>query len=163
MSQVTCRLATAADAAAVAELFWLCDRHYWGDAAPSRADQAALVRERVLAEPGGSEILLAERDGTALGFASFALLYPAPQLGGQLFLKDLFVPEDGRGRGVGETLLRALAQIAVARGCRRLDWTTEDHNARALAFYDRLGARRVPEKVYFRFDGAALEDFAVGE
>ncbi len=162
MSRVTCRLATAADGAAVAQLFWLCDRHYWGAAAPSRAQQAALVRDRVLAGQPGSEILLAEQDAKALGFASFAVLYPAPELGGQVFLKDLFVPEDGRGRGIGETLLRALAKIAVARGCRRLDWTTENHNARALAFYDRLGARRVTEKVYFRFDGDSLKDFAAG-
>jgi GNAT superfamily N-acetyltransferase len=159
---VTCRLATTADRAAVADLFHLCDRHYMGDKAPSPERIADYVRTQVLTPDPTVEILLAEADRRAIGFASFALLYPGPNLGAQLYMKDLFVPEAARSRGVGLSLLRALAKIAVARGCSRLDWTAEDHNPRALAFYDRIGARRVTEKVYFRFDGETLKDFAEG-
>lgn len=162
-SGISCRLAAEADLTAVARLFHLCDRHYVGERAPSLEAVTDYVRTQVLGPERKIEILLAEADGTALGIASFALLHPGPELGAQVFMKDLFVPEAGRSRGVGETLLRALAKIAVARGCKRLDWTTEDHNPRAMAFYDRLGARRVSEKVYFRFDGAALRGFAAGE
>ena len=56
--------------------------------------------------------------------------------------------------------MRFLAQLAIKRGCVRLDWTAETDNVAALSFYDRLGARRVTEKVYFRFDGEALAAFA---
>ncbi|NIA67562.1 GNAT family N-acetyltransferase [Pelagibius litoralis] len=157
---VTCRRATTADHAAVAELFYRCDLHYWGDKAPTAEDMAAHVREHVLAETAKVEILLAEMDGKTVGFASFAVLYPAPDLGGALFLKDLFTLEAARGKGIGLTLMRELARIAVARGCVRFDWTAEDHNPRATDFYDRIGARRVTEKVYYRFDGTALRDFA---
>lgn len=162
-AEVSCRLATAADQTAVTGLFHLNDRHYWADKAASREAMAAHVRDQVLAESANIEILLAEAGGEAVGFATFAVLHPAPDLGGQLFLKDLFVPEELRGGGIGLVLLREIAKIAVARGCVRLDWTAEDYNSRALAFYDRLGARRVTEKIYYRFEGDSLKDFAAGE
>lgn len=157
---ITCRVATAADHAAVAELFYRCDLHYWGDKAPTAEAMAAHVRDHVLAETANVEIVLAEREGAAIGFASFAVLYPAPDLGGALFLKDLFTLEEARGKGVGLTLMRELARIAVARGCVRFDWTAEDYNPRAMEFYERIGARRATEKVYYRFDGDALRHFA---
>lgn len=159
-SGVACRLAKPIDHAAIADLFHENGRHYWGDAVPAREAMGVYVRNQVLAESANVEILLAEADGKALGFASFTVVHPAPDLGGQLFMKDLFVTEAARGQGLGETLLRTLAKIAVDRGCVRLDWTAEDTNPRALAFYDRLGAGRVAEKVYFRFDGEALKGFA---
>ena len=84
----------------------------------------------------------------------------APSLGGQLFMKDLFVAPEARGRGAGQALMEFLARLALARGCVRFDWTAETSNPAALAFYDRLGARRIEEKVYFRFDGEALRALA---
>ena len=167
MSGVTCRLAAAADHAALARLFHENARHYFGDKAPTLDAMTAHLRDEVLADHANVEILLAEVDGPGsasepVGFASFAVVHPAPDLTGQLFLKDLFVTAAARSGGVGEALLRALAQIAVERRCSRLDWTAEDYNPRALALYDRIGARRLPEKVYYRIDGAALKDFAGG-
>lgn len=159
-STVTCRMATAADHAAVSELFYRCDLHYWGDKAPTAEAMAKHVRGHVLAESANVEIVLAELDGKAVGFASFAVLYPAPDLGGALYLKDLFTLKESRGKGIGLVLMRELARIAVARGCGRFDWTAEDHNPRAMAFYDRIGAQQVTEKVYYRFDGDQLRRFA---
>ncbi|MGF1594944.1 MAG: GNAT family N-acetyltransferase [Kiloniellaceae bacterium] len=160
MSEVTCRLATDADHVSLGRLFHENARHYFDDKAPSLAAVTAHVRADVLAAHGGGDLLLAEQNGETVGFATFAVVYPAPGLTGQLFMKDLFVTAAARGGGIGETLLRALAKIAVERGCSRLDWTAEDYNPRALALYDRIGARRLTEKVYFRFDGTALTDFA---
>ncbi len=154
------RLAGEDDFEAVGELFYLCDLHYWGDDAPSAEAMREHVRSHVLAEKATTEILLIERDARALGFASFSVLYPAPDLGGALYLKDLFTRAEARGQGAGEALMRALAGIAVERGCCRFDWTAEDHNPRAMTFYEQLGARRVTEKVYYRFDGDRLKDFA---
>jgi len=161
-AEMTCRLATAADAGALGALFHENARHYFGDKAPALEAMVAHVRDDVLAAHANVEILLAEQGGKAIGFASFAVVHPAPDLTGQLFLKDLFVTETARGGGSGETLLRALAKIALERRCSRLDWTAEDYTPRALALYDRIGARRLPEKVYYRFDGDALRDFATG-
>jgi hypothetical protein len=60
-------------------------------------------------------------------------------------------------------LMRAVAKAGLSRGAVRLDWTAEETNPRALAYYDHLGARRLEEKVYFRFDGETLKDFAEGD
>lgn len=157
---VVCRFAGKADAAVVGELFYRCDLHYWGENAPSAKAMAAHVRDTVLADDAAVEIVLAEEDSEALGFATFTILYPAPDLGGQLYLKDLFVLDRARGKGAGLILMRFLARTALERGCVRFDWTAEDNNPRAMAFYDRIGARRVTDKVYFRFDGEALRQFA---
>jgi GNAT superfamily N-acetyltransferase len=153
------RLAGPGDAAALTELFDAVDRHYWGAAAPSRKAMAEHVRLRVLSATS-CEVALAEIDGDAVGLATFAILYPAPGPSGQLFMKDLFTLAAARGRGVGHALMAFLARLALERGCGRFDWTAETDNPETLAFYDRLGARRVEEKVYYRFDGEALKALA---
>lgn len=134
-------------------------RHYVGDAAPP--PQA--VRDnlaRALGQGGADvRVAVARDDGPAgpiAGVATVARLIPAPGAQGQLFMKDLFVRAPWRGHGVGEALMAFLARHALDQGCVRLDWTTETGNPGALAFYDRLGAMRVTEKVYFRFTGDAL-------
>jgi GNAT superfamily N-acetyltransferase len=154
----TIRSANAADLEALADLFHAMFVHYWDPGSPSRAELMRHIERDVL--PSGCEIIIAERDGRAVGLATFAVLYPGPGLGGQLMLKDLFVIAAARGSGVGKDLLAHLAKIAVARGCLRLDWTAESDNPEALAYYDRLGATRVTEKVYYRLDGDALKDWA---
>ena len=159
-NSVTTRPASGDDAALLAELFQVLFAHYRGDAAPGPAAIARHVAHDIL--PSGCEIVIAEQDGRAIGIATFAVLYPGPRLGGQLTMKDLFVRKEARGAGVGQALLRHLAGVAVARGCLRLDWTAETDNASALSFYDRLGARRVTEKVYYRVDGDLLQQWAAG-
>ena len=158
-SGIQVRLAGTGDAAALTALFHAVDRHYWGSAAPTLADMAEHVRQRVL-RATSCEIALAETEGEALGLATFAILYPAPGPGGQLFMKDLFTLPAARGRGVGHALMSFLSRLALERGCGRFDWTAETDNPGALAFYDRLGARRIEEKVYYRFDGEGLKALA---
>lgn len=146
----------------LAEAFVELHRHYVGDAAPSLQAVAANLRDEVLAPASGVRVVVARDEGRIAGLATFAILYPAPGARGQLFMKDLYVRDGWRGRGVGEAIMGLLARHAVASGCVRFDWTTETGNPGAIAFYERLGATRVTEKVYFRLDGPALEAFARG-
>lgn len=144
----------------LAQAFLELHRHYVGDAAPSPEAVARNLRDEVLAPGAGVRVLVA-RDGERIaGLATFAILYPAPDAQGQLLMKDLYVRAAWRGQGVGESLMGFLARHALARGCVRFDWTTETGNPRAIDFYERLGARRVPEKVYFRLAGEELARFA---
>jgi GNAT superfamily N-acetyltransferase len=159
---VEVRLATRADREVLVDLFHAIDVHYWGAAAPSRVAMARHVEEAVLAFRS-CEIALAEREGRAVGLATFAVLYPAPGLGGQLFMQDLFALAEMRGQGVGRALMGFLARLAVECGCVRFDWTAETDNPEALHFYDGLGARRVAEKVYYRCEGETLHRLAAGE
>jgi GNAT superfamily N-acetyltransferase len=87
-------------------------------------------------------------------------LFPAARCTPALFLKDLFVSAGARSRGVGLALMRAVARLAVDRGCSRINWNTARDNAGALAFYARLGARPWDDVVSLRVDGAALARLA---
>ncbi len=156
---LTTRIAVRQDLDTVASLLLATNRHYWGvrDGAEAASRHAA---EALLADDADCRMLLGFLHDMVVAYATFAILHPAPNEHGVLFMKDLFVLDGGRGRGVGEAMMRRIAGLAVERGCHRFDWTAETDNPRALAFYDRLAADRVTEKVYFRFAGARLADFA---
>jgi GNAT superfamily N-acetyltransferase len=102
------------------------------------------------------EALIARRRDRAVGFALYYFCYSTFLARPTLYLEDLFVLPDERRRGVGRALLRAVAGVAVRRGCGRMEWTVLDWNRSAIAFYDRLGARPMTEWTTYRLDGAAL-------
>lgn len=157
---VSFRLATAADRLILHQLFHETELHYEGHAAPSRESVAAHVDKSIIPAMTRCEILLAETAGVPAGYASFGQLYPAPNLGGQIQIKDVFVRERYRGRQIGAAIIRFLAALALERGCTRVDWTAETTNPRAIQFYDRLGVPRVESKVYYRLEGEILAAFA---
>ena len=154
------RLADPDDWPVVSDLFVELFDHYFGPEAPQPNDVERHVRETVMTAGTACEIVLAESDGRYLGIATFAVVYPAPNLHGQLVLKDLYVRRAARGQKVGRRLLQYLAKLALERNCYRVDWTAETTNPRALEFYDGLGVRREIEKVYYRLDGDALKAMA---
>jgi len=147
---------------AVVDAFHALSRHYHGEAALPREAVRRNLLDNVLAPDSGVRIVVASDGAEVAGVATIALLYPAPQERGQLFMKDLFVRDPWRSTGLGEQLMRFIARHAVARGCVRFDWTTERTNTGAVAFYERLGAKVVPEKVYFRLTGDELTALAGG-
>lgn len=155
------RYATRDDFEAVADLLLQSNRHYWGekDGAEemTRATAATLVSGH-----SDCHLLIGLLGEKFIAFATFAILLPAPNEQGTLFMKDLFVAAEARSAGIGAIMMQRVARIAVERGCQRFDWTAESDNPRALAFYDRLSAQRMTEKQYFRFSGTDLERFASG-
>ena len=149
---LTIRAARPSDLPEIEALLRACLLHYFG-----RAEGAEEAARHLVCEDGGTvETLIAHLEGAPAGFATFALVYPGPEGRGTLYLKDLFVAASARSRNLGRAMMRFLARIAVERNCVRFDWTAETSNPRALAFYDRLGATRVEEKVYYRLDGEDL-------
>ena len=102
------------------------------------------------------EALLAEVDGEAVGFALYFPNYSTFLTRWGIYLEDLYVRPDWRGRGIGFALLRRVAQATVERGGRRLDWSVLDWNAPALDFYRRLGARPLDDWTTMRLAGDAL-------
>lgn len=104
--------------------------------------------------------LLCRRRGRPVGFALYFFTYSTFMARPTLYLEDLFVLPDERGRGAGLALLRALARLAVRRGCGRLEWTVLDWNRPALRFYRALGARFRTEWVLTRLTGAPLARLA---
>jgi len=160
---ITFRFITPDDRLILHQLFHEAEIHYEGHNAPSRELVAAHVDGDVIPTLARCEILLAESAGAVAAMASFGQLYPAPNLGGQIQIKDIFVRDGFRNRGIGAAIIRRLAALALERRCTRVDWTAETDNPRAIAFYDRLGVPRVESKVYFRLDGETLKAFAGGK
>ena len=95
-----------------------------------------------------------------MGFALFFHNYSTFLAQRGIYLEDLFVRPEARGKGVGFALLRALARIAVERGCGRLEWAVLDWNQLAIDFYKRIGARPLDDWTVFRLTGNALENLA---
>jgi GNAT superfamily N-acetyltransferase len=77
-----------------------------------------------------------------------------------LYLEDLFVDDEARGQGVARALMMRLAQEAKARDCARMDWAVLDWNVDAMAFYERIGARRQTGWEPWRLHGEALDALA---
>lgn len=107
-----------------------------------------------------AECVLALADGAPAGFALFFHNYSTFLAQPGLYLEDLFVRPELRGRGIGKALLLHLAQLANARGCGRMEWSVLDWNAPAIAFYESLGARRMKEWQICRLTGEALARYA---
>ena len=105
------------------------------------------------------EALLAEHDGAVVGLALFYENYSTWQSRPGLFLEDLFVEERARGLGLGHKLMAALAAVAVARGCGRIDLGVLHWNP-TRDFYHRLGFRHIDQWLPYRLEGAAIADLA---
>jgi GNAT superfamily N-acetyltransferase len=107
-----------------------------------------------------AECVLAFADGAPAGFAIFFTNYSTFLARPGLYLEDLFVNPEARGRGIGKALLLHLAALANQRGCGRMEWSVLDWNQPAIDFYESLGAQRKTEWTICRLTGPALARYA---
>lgn len=110
-----------------------------------------------------AEALIARLEGKseiAAGFALFFHTYSTFLGRRSLWLEDVFVRPEYRGAGLGRELLVTLARLARDRGCGRFEWAVLDWNARAIAFYESLGARVLPDWRIARVTGEDLARLA---
>ena len=128
----------------------------------ARPDTAA--RERLAADVSGEgtrlvplHVLLAEVDGKVCGYAVYFYTYSTFLARPTLYLEDVFVRPEYRGRGAGRALFEACAAEAVRQGCGRMEWVVLDWNTPSIEFYTRRGARALREWLPFRLEGEALE------
>lgn len=132
------------------------------DGAPPEAVEATpgQLRRTLFGERPLEEVLLAERDDRAVGFASFYRTYSSFLCRPCLWLDDLFVLPEERGTGVGTALMRHLARIARDQGCGRIEWTVNASNGRAITFYRKHGASLKTDQHVCRADRAAIDRLA---
>ncbi|AQZ35509.1 MULTISPECIES: GNAT family N-acetyltransferase [Pseudomonadaceae] len=123
---------------------------------------AAGIRDSLFAEGSTAHGLICENDGQPIGYAVYFFNYSTWLGKHGLYLEDLYVSPEARGLGAGKALLRHLAQLAVARGCGRFEWSVLDWNTPAIDFYESFGARPQSEWTTYRLTGQALLDFAAG-
>ena len=110
-----------------------------------------------------AEVLIASKNGEAAGFALFFHNFSTFLGRRGLWLEDLFVNPAFRRQGCAKALLKALAELAVARGCGRFEWAVLDWNASAITFYESLGAKVLPDWRIVRVVGPALQALAGDE
>src|SRR5262249_29774210 len=105
-------------------------------------------------------LLVAEARGTLVGYALYFFTYSTFLAQPSLFLEDLFVHPDARGRGIGERFMRRLGAEAVRAGCGRFEWNVLDWHVRAQEFYQGLGAELLDDWRVCRVSGDGLTRLA---
>ena len=120
-----------------------------------------LLREWIF-EKKKAEVLFACEDGREVGFALFFHNFSTVLGRAGIYLEDLYVMPEYRGRGYGKALLRRLAKIAVERGCGRLEWWCLDWNRPSIDFYLSLGAEPMQDWTVYRIAGDTLATLAEG-
>lgn len=113
-----------------------------------------------LFEKRQAEVIFAEYKGEPVGFALYFHNFSTFLGKANLYLEDLFVKPEARGRGAGKALLACLARIAVERDCGRLEWWCLDWNEPSIRFYKEMGAKPMDDWTVYRVDGEALSALA---
>ena len=110
-----------------------------------------------------AEVVIAEWDGVAAGFALFFHTFSTFLGQPGIYLEDLYVRPELRGKAIGKTLLLHLARLAQLRGCGRVEWSVLNWNTPSIGFYESLGAKHLADWSVFRLSGEALENLASGK
>ena len=118
------------------------------------------VLEEWLFDKKKAEVLFPLLDRKEIGFALYFHNFSTFLGRAGLYLEDLYIQPEYRGRGYGRKVLQKLAQIAVERGCGRLEWWCLDWNAPSIAFYKNLGAQPMDEWTVYRLTGDTLRGLA---
>jgi GNAT superfamily N-acetyltransferase len=114
------------------------------------------LRETLFGPRPFAETLLVREDGACCGFALFFMNYSTFLAQPGIYLEDLYVKPEARGRGFGKALLVELARIATQRNCGRVEWSVLDWNEPSVNFYKSLGAVPMDEWTQYRLTGDAL-------
>lgn len=118
------------------------------------------LRDALFGARPAVEALVAENEGRIVGYALFFHNYSSFAGKRGLYLEDVYVQPSQRGSGLGAAMLARLAALAVERNCARFEWTVLDWNKQAIGFYEKLGAKVMPDWRVVRLTGDALEQLA---
>ena len=154
MSNTKFRTATEKDVALIFEFIrGIAEYEKMTDEVVANED---LLREWIF-EKNRAEVIFAMEDGVEVGFALFFHNFSTFLGRSGIYLEDLFVKPEYRGRGHGKALICELARITVERGCGRLEWCCLDWNTPSIEFYLSLGARQMNEWTTYRLSGDSLK------
>ena len=158
MSNTQFRFATENDAALILEFIRaLAEYEKMSDDVVANEE---LLREWIF-EKKKAEVIFAVESGVEVGFALFFHNFSTFLGRAGIYLEDLFVKPEYRGRGHGKALICELARITVERGCGRLEWCCLDWNHPSIDFYTSLGAVPMDEWTTYRLTGESLNTLAI--
>ena len=155
--ELTFRFAEERDTPLILDFIkWLADYEQLLDQVV--ADEATLTDQ--LFRKKNAEVLFALEDGKEVGFALFFHNFSTFLGRSGLYLEDLFVLPEHRGKGYGKAILQKLAAIALERGCGRMKWWCLDWNKPSIDFYRSLGAEPMSDWTVYRLTGETLNSLA---
>jgi GNAT superfamily N-acetyltransferase len=132
------------------------DRFYGATGFEPLESRVQQINQALFADPPSAYALIAWDGDRPVAFATYSFLWPAVGLTRSLYLKELYVREPDRRSGVGRDVMRALFELAVKVGCSRVEWTTDQENLGAQAFYATVGVERNAGKLFYRLEGDEL-------
>jgi GNAT superfamily N-acetyltransferase len=118
------------------------------------------IKETIFCRDSHVNAFICEQDGQAIGMAIYFYNYSTWLAKPGLYLEDLYVSLEHRGKGAGKLLLKKMAQVALDKGCGRFEWSCLDWNKPSRDFYESIGAKSQDEWVGYRMSGQTLIDFA---
>lgn len=118
------------------------------------------ILENWIFDKGRAEVIFAVAEGREVGFALFFHNFSTFLGRAGIYLEDLFILPEYRGRGYGKALMKHLARITVQRGCGRFEWSCLDWNTPSIEFYKSLGAASMDDWTVYRLTGMALNKLA---
>ncbi|MBR4965226.1 MAG: GNAT family N-acetyltransferase [Lachnospiraceae bacterium] len=157
MSQVSVRFATEHDVDTI--LYFIRELAAYEHMSEEVVASEELLKEWIF-DKKKAEVILAQAEGETVGFALFFHNFSTFLGRAGIYLEDLFVKEEYRGKGYGKALLKELAKITVERGCGRLEWCCLDWNRPGIDFYLSLGAKPLDDWTIYRLTGDTLINFA---
>lgn len=120
------------------------------------------IKTSLFGQASHAYALICELDGVPVGSAIYFFNYSTWLAKSGLYLEDLYVSPEYRGKGAGIKLLKTLAQIAIEKDCARFEWSCLDWNTPSREFYEAIGAKSQDEWIGYRMTGQTLMDFAQG-
>jgi GNAT superfamily N-acetyltransferase len=147
------------DAPSMATLLAEMDRFYGATSSEPVDQRIRQINEALFTDEPAGYALLAWDGPQLAGIATYSFLWPAVGLTRSLYLKELYVDQAHRHQGTGKLLMHAIFKVAARHGCSRVEWTTDNDNTSAQAFYDALGLPPHPAKVFYRAEGTSINTF----
>ena len=118
------------------------------------------IRKTLFGAEPAAQVVFAYDNDTPVGYAIFFYTYSSFVALPGIYLEDLFVKPEARGKSVGRELLRYLARVAKEKGCSRIEWAVLNWNEPAIGFYKKLGAVPMDEWDVYRLSGTELDRLA---
>jgi len=157
VTAITISQAAPEDIPAVSRLLAEMDQFYGSASTEPEEARERQIRAALFGQVPAGHVLLARDDRQVAGLAAYSFLWPAVGLTRSLYLKELYVAGAYQRQGVGRLLMAGLYQVAAEHACSRVEWTTDDDNDGAKAFYAGLGVPIRTSKVFYR-----VEDTGIG-
>jgi ribosomal protein S18 acetylase RimI-like enzyme len=152
----TVKSAEPGDVIAMAELFREMDEFYGETTTESADAKVDQINSVLFADPPLAYTVLAWDGSSLVGMAAYSFLWPAARTTKSLYLKELYVSKSHRRHGIGKLLMENILKTAVDTDCSRVEWTTDEDNAEAQRFYEKLSAPANRSKISYRIDGGDI-------